>query len=376
MSLFEGRINLDLNLYKKFTKDMLLGLTVPHYLGGTAAPRDIRAPFANVGRMENKGIEIALSTHNFTGKFNWSTDFTFSLNRNMVKELESATATQWGNLDWYTEFQQATMTRAGYPIGVFYGYVTDGLFTDQNDILNHAVQVMAPNSIDAEHPHGINLVNRRDGVWIGDIKFKDLNGDGVINTDDRTVIGDPNPDFTAGLNNTFTFGPFDLSVYVTASYGAEILNYQKVELSGMTSIYANQLAIVNNRAKYNYLDPALSTSDPSNVTLANPGANIPRYATSDNNRNNRMSDRFIEDGSYLRIQTASLGYTFPSSLTKKVKIERLKLYINAQNLYTFTNYSGYDPEIGAFDQNPRVQNVDMGRYPTPRVILFGIDVDF
>lgn len=375
LSLFSGRVTFDVNFYKKYTKDLLLQLTVPSYLGGTG-DQDIAAPFANIGKLENKGFEITLSSTNINGKFNWNSDFTFTLNRNMVKELESEGATQWGRLDWYTEFQQATMTRAGYPIGVFYGYVTDGLFQNQEDILNHAVQVMEANTIDAEHPNGINLVNRRDGVWIGDIKFKDLDGNGVINTDDRQVIGDPNPDFTCGLNNNFSYGPFDMSVYLTASYGGDVLNYQKVELSGMTSIYANQLSIVNDRARYQLIDPAGSDTDPANVVLANPDATIPRYATTDNNRNNRMSDRFIEDGSYLRIQTVSLGYTLPSALTKKIKMEKLKLYINVNNLYTFTNYSGYDPEIGSFDQNARLQNVDMGRYPAPRVITFGIDVDF
>jgi hypothetical protein len=268
------------------------------------------------------------------------------------------------------------MTKAGHPLGVFYGYQTEGLFQNKQDILDHAVQIQAKNSVDDTHPNGINFVDRSDGLWVGDIKFKDINGDGVIDTKDQTVIGDPNPDFTCGLTNNFNYGPFDLTIQLAASVGGDILNIQKFELAGMGSMYNNQLQVVNGRAREKLIDPAGSNTDPDNVVIANPGATVPRYALGNNNKNSRMSDRWIEDGSYLRIQTISLGYTLPSTLTKKVKIERLKVYMNINNLYTFTNYSGYDPEIGAFDQNARFQNVDMGRYPLPKIFTFGVDVDF
>ena len=127
----------------KYTKDMLLQLSIPRYLGGTDVPRDIRAPYANIGKLENKGIDIALSSHNIqSGKFSWNTDLTFSMNRNEIVELESELATQYANLYWYSEFQTATLTTAGYPIGVFYGYETEGIFINQTDILTHAVQIV------------------------------------------------------------------------------------------------------------------------------------------------------------------------------------------------------------------------------------------
>ena len=213
-------------------------------------------------------------------------------------------------------------------------------------------------------------------MWIGDIKFEDLNGDGVINEDDQTVIGNPNPDFTFGFNNTFTFGNFDLSIYLRGAVGGDILNYSRVRIEGMTNIYTNQAATVTNRSRDALIDPEGEPEDPANVILANPGTDMPRFATNDVNRNNRMSDRFIEDGSYLRIQNITFAYTLPRSLTQKVKIERLRIYVNAQNLYTFTKYSGYDPEIGSFNQNALIQNVDMGRYPSPRIYSMGVDVDF
>lgn len=375
LSLFEGRVDFTIDAYKKFTSKMLLQLSIPSYLGG-ANYNDIRAPFANVGRMENQGFDLSLTTRNITGKkFSWSTNLTFSRNRNEVVELDNDARIYWRNLYWYSEFQTATRTGVGSPVGMFYGYVADGLFTDQQDILNHPVQVSDGN-ITSENPNGQNLVNKTQGVWIGDVKFKDLNGDGVVNVDDQTIIGDPNPDFTFGFNNEFSYGPFDLTVYLNGSYGADVLNYSRVVIEGQTSVFNNQAATVANRAQIELIDPNGAADDPENVFLANPGTDIPRPTTNDNNRNNRMSDRYIEDGSYIRIQNVRLGYTLPVAITRKYRIERLKLYVNAQNVYTFTEYSGYDPEIGAFNQNPLLQNVDMGRYPSPRLITFGLDVDF
>ena len=141
-------------------------------------------------------------------------------------------------------------------------------------------------------------------------------------------------------------------------------------------MYSNQGAAVDKRARFALRDPNGSTLDPANVYLANPDAELPRPTTTDNNRNNRMSDRFIEDGSYIRLQNVRLGYTLPARWTQRIKVEQLHFYINAQNLHTFTKYSGYDPEIGAFNQDPLLQNVDMGRYPSPRVFTFGLDADF
>src|SRR5690606_31824457 len=151
-------------------------------------------PWANVGRMENKGIEVAVSSVNIDkGNLRWSTNANFTINRNTIKELAGAALRE--NIYWYTGFQNATMTDVGYPVAQFYGYVADGIFTSKEEILGHAVQVAGPD--------GRNLIERSTGVWLGDIKWKDINNDGVINSEDRTIIGDPNPDWTFGINNTF-----------------------------------------------------------------------------------------------------------------------------------------------------------------------------
>ena len=376
LSLFAGRIDFVAEIYKKKTDDMLLQLSIPSYLGGTSW-EDIKSPYVNVGSMENKGVEFTLTTHNLKlNKFAWITNLTMSFNKNKVLALDDPSTRYWENLNWYSEFQTVSMTKVGEPLGVFYGYQTDGIFQNQDEILAAPVQIVDPESVSDENPNGTNLVDYTTGVWMGDIKFKDLNDDGVINTEDQTVIGDPNPDFTYGFNNVFSYGPVELTIYLRGSYGAEILNYSRVQIEGMTSPYSNQAMTVADRSRSALIDPEGDPDDPANVILANPGTDMPRFATNDNNRNNRMSDRFIENGSYLRIQNVSIAYTLPQDLTRKVKIDRLRVYINGQNLYTFTKYSGYDPEIGAFDQNSRKQNIDMGRYPSPRMITFGLDIDF
>ncbi|MEH0153396.1 TonB-dependent receptor [Limibacter armeniacum] len=376
LSLFSGRATLTVDLYDKQTKDMLLQLSVPSYLGGTGWD-DISAPYGNVGSLQNRGIEVALATVNYDkNDFTWSSNFNISVNRNEVLDLADNSKPYFKNLYWYSEFQTATMTKVGQPIGVFYGYVTEGLFKDREDIINHAVQVKQDGSETDEKPNGVNLVDKTSGVWVGDVKFKDLNGDGIINTDDQTIIGNPNPDFTFGFNNNFRYKGFDLSIFLSGAYGGDILNYSRVMIEGQTSLYNNQSAEVNNRARYQYSDPSAAHDDQYAVSLANPETTIPRFTTNDVNRNNRMSDRFIEDGSYLRIQNVKLAYTFPAAMTRRFMVQKLRLYSSIQNLYTFTNYSGYDPEIGAFNQNPLMQNVDMGRYPTPRVYTLGIDVEF
>lgn len=380
LALWNGRVDLSIDGYKKYTEDMLLQVNIPNYLGGGAG--GVGAPYSNVGKLENKGFEVALTTRNIEGnKLSWTTDFNFTLNRNIIKELDK---TYSKGLYWYAGFDDVTRTAEGHPVGQFYGYITEGIFKSEDDILNHAVQVKQDGSESSEKPHGINYIHKRDGVWIGDVKFKDISGpdgkpDGIIDSHDKTYIGDPNPDFTFGFNNAFTYGPFELTVYLTGSYGAEIFSYSKYRNENMEGTYNNQATVVADRARIVMKDPDGSTptdTDVSNLTLENPDTDVPRYAQLNVNSNSRMSDRWIEDGSYLRIQNISFAYTFPNSLTQRARIERLRVYANVQNLYTLTNYSGYDPEIGAFNQDPLLQNVDMGRYPTPRVYTVGLSLNF
>ena len=386
LSLFQGRVDVTVDLFKRGTRDLLMDMPLPLYLGGASGGGvfAINAPIVNLGRMENKGIDIAVNTHNVrTSDFSWDTDVIFSLVRNKVTKLATTDAIA-SNVYLYGVYSVPTLSQVGMPVGQFYGYQTEGLFQDRADIENHAVQYLQPGSINAEHPKGVNKVHRTDGVWIGDVKFKDLDGDGEITAADQTFIGNPNPKFTFGFNNNFTYKSFSLSVFVTGSQGGKIFNALRIRTEGMQNLSNNQLAAVDGRAKTELINPtgnystdALAREIIENVKLINPNSSIPRYTATDVNGNASIpSDRWIEDGSYVRIQNISLGYTVPVAWITKTKLTRVRVYGNAQNAFVFTKYSGYDPEVGANNQNVLQQSVDSGRYPTPRMFTIGLDVDF
>ena len=366
LALFNSRISLTADVYSKQSEGLLLQVSLPSYLGGSAW-EDVQAPMVNIGQIRNRGVELSLTTQNVqTGDFRWSTGLVFSLNRNQVVALNDDAQKIYSGLAWYAKYQNITITQVGSPIGVFYVYQTNGLFTDRMDIINSPVQI----DLDGD---GVNDVGER-AVWPGDLKFKDISGpdgkpDGVINDFDQTVIGDPNPDFTYSIGNTLAYKNLELTVALSGSQGGDILSWTHTELEGLSNIWSNQLASAAGAARVN-------TDDPNNPYLANAGATVPRVTSNDNNDNRRASNRYIEDGSYLRIQNIALGYSLPARWVARLAVQQLKVYVNLQNLYTITGYSGFDPEIGAFNQSALLQNVDMGHYPIPRVYTLGLTIRF
>jgi TonB-dependent starch-binding outer membrane protein SusC len=359
LALFDYRVELMVDVYQQKTDDMLLVLPLPNYLG-SGHWMGIGSPWVNIGELENRGLEIALNTRNIarTG-FSWNSDFIFSHNRNKVLSLGDEGAAIYQTVQW---FNTVTKTEAGYPIGQFYGYVVDKVFESHEEILNSPTQ----------HAN----VDPITGVWMGDIKFKDINGDGVIDDADRQYIGDPNPLFTFGFNNSLRWANFDLGVYLQGSYGNKIFNFTRRQTEGMFSGYSNQLATVNDRTRVRLIDPDGDLSDPANYTVTVSPNGMPRATSTNPNNNTRISDRYVEDGSYVRIQNVTLGYRLPARLGSRFAIEELRVYASIQNLYTFTNYTGYDPEIGNYNQNSMLMGIDNGRYPLPRMMTLGLNVGF
>lgn len=363
LGLLDDRINLTAEVYLKKTDDLLLEISLPATFGTQVA-----GPFANIGKMENKGVELGINSVNVDkGNFKWTTAANLTVNRNKVTEMAGSPLRR--NLYWYTGFQSATMTTVGYPVSQFYGYVMEGLFKTKEEIQSHAVQI-------AGGPDGTNLIEKTTGVWIGDVKWKDINNDGVINSDDQTVIGDPNPDFTFGFDNTFTYGRVSLYAQLIGTVGGEILNYSRARNEQMITTFDNQSRTIVNRAQTKLKEGGTDINNIDDIELVNPDTDIPRFDNGAENFNHHLSTRWIEDGTFVRIQNLRLAYTFSSELLSKIRISRAQIYGNVQNVATFTKYKGLDPQIGSFNQSALMMNVDMGRYPSPRVFTLGVNVDF
>ena len=213
-------------------------------------------------------------------------------------------------------------------------------------------------------------------VWYGDFLFEDLNNDGVIDEKDRTYIGNPEPKFTLGFTNNFTWRDFDASIFLHAVVGNKVFNYVRQQYANPSPNAGGRLKEVVNHALVGKIDPE-GGNDFTNYHVVNAEtATIQRVWPADLNNNNRVSDRFVEDASYLRVKNIVLGYTLPGKLTRKAYIERLRFYVNIQNPFTITGYDGYDPEIGAYNQGVLLRGIDHARYPTQRIYTIGLNINF
>ena len=327
LSLWNSRLTLSIDGYIKNTADMLVKAAIPI----TSGYEDIYTTYTNAGKVSNKGAELTVSSVNFestdAGGFRWETTLNATYNSNRIVSLNSDTPLyQNENGGAYI-----TMQKNGLPINVFYGYVTDGLFQTQAEIDSHAFQ--------------------QTGTAPGDIRFKDLNNDGVINENDRTVIGDPNPDWIFSMSNTFSYKGFDLSIYLQGVAGNDIFNATSISNESMSSA-RNQTASV----RYRWTGYGTSTV-------------VPRAVYGDPNQNSRISDRFVEDGSYLRLKNITLSYTFPTRWLEKIHVDNARIYLSCENVATLTKYSGFDPEVG-------INGIDGNRYPISRTLSLGLNFNF
>lgn len=323
LSFFDQRLHATADFYVKNTNDMLVPMSVPISTGYS----DESVPNINAGKMRNTGVEVSLNSLNFKGDFTWTTTVNFAYNKNRILSLNGDVPMYFDNNIHYV----------GAPVSAFYGYVTDGIFQTQAEIDNHAIQTIGSDKYTSTQP--------------GDIRFKDLNNDGIINEDDRTILGSPTPTWTFSMSNRFEFYGIDIEIYLQGAAGNKIYNGNRATLEAM-SVAQNQMTTVLDRWR------------PDNTDT-----NIPRAVFSDPNKNNRVSDRFLEDGDYLRLKSITIGYTIPKQYTKKALMEEVRFSFSGQNLYTLTRYTGLDPEVGGTGNDNNV-------YPVTRNFTFGVNVTF
>lgn len=381
-AFLDNRIEFIVDAYLKKTDNLLMEAALPSYVINNDW-QGMSAPWVNTGSIENKGIEFTLNTVNINkGDWSWRTGATLSINRNKLTALNSDDATISGEIGTET----LTLSKIGGPVGRFYGYNVIGMYKTADDFYqkNSKGEFLldaAGNKVPTPRPadgDGNMYPIAPNSIWVGDYIFEDVNGDGKIDNNDRTFIGDPNPDFTFGLNNTITWKNFDFSFFINGSVGGDIYNYVR---QGHTNPekYGNMMKEVAGYAKVGLIDPNGSATDINNVYVTNPDlATAQRISTAGQNQNdnNRVSSRFIEDGSYLRLKSISLTYNFPKKWLAPLQIQSLSIYGNIQNLFTITGYDGYDPEIGANGQSVILQNIDNYRYPSQRIYTFGLKLAF
>jgi len=308
--LLHNRLTINADYYFKRTRNMLMWVTLP---AGSAAVSSIQR---NEGEMTNQGIELSLSSKNLVGKFKWNTDFNISHNQNMLVKLDFKQVYYDARVtDILSDY--AVKNMPGRPLGGFWGYESQG--------------------VDPE---------------TGELMYVDKNDDGFINASDRGYIGDPNPDFTYGMTNSFSFKNFNLSVLLQGTYGNDIFNVSRIESEGMYDAKNQSKRIVERWRR-----PGMITSIPK------AGYDM------------KISSYFIEDGSYLRVKDVTLSYDFSMNWMKKLGISKLQPYATVTNLFTFTKYLGFDPEVNQWGNSGNVQGIDYGTYPQTRSFIFGVNVD-
>ncbi|MEO9476210.1 MAG: TonB-dependent receptor [Cyclobacteriaceae bacterium] len=324
IGLFEDRIIINTDYYRMVTSDLLFEVPLPEYSGFSSVLK-------NAGKVENKGYELGISSRNLVGDLKWNMDVNFSINKNKILELSDTVDVFYKNSPGAVLGGENQVLRVGKPVGMFFGYVYDGVYQEGDEVISG-------------------------GEGLGGEKFRDLDEDGKLSADDRTIMGNPHPDFIWGFNNTFTFKGFDLNIFFQGSQGNDIANYTRYELDGLIG-KSNATAAMKQRWT------------PENTETDVPAAK---------SRPARFSSRWIEDGSYVRLKSLALGYTLPKAWVSKMNVRSFRIYVSGQNLWTATNYSGVDPEVsfrssGAQDSN-RNLGLDFASYPMAKSYTVGLSI--
>lgn len=346
LGLFSNRITFTAEAYNRQTDGLILAVPIPNSLGFSSSALD------NIGSMKNWGYEFQAGYNQNTGGFRWNVSANVGITRNRVLNLATPNASIFSGQNADFGGFDITKTEAGQPLQSFYGYQVDGIFQSVDEINRY-------NAAD-----GTSTSLYQDKAAPGDIRFKDLNGDGKIDPSDRTYLGSYLPNFNYGANFSANYKNFDLTLYIQGVQGNKIYNGTKVITEGMLRLFNAGTQVLNA------------------WTPTNTNTNIPRAVSGDPNNNSRTSDRFVEDGSYLRVKNLSIGYTVPvsvlTSLTKS-SVSSIRVYVSTQNLLTLTKYSGYDPEVGVRPltvggSSALISGIDYASYPQARTVLVGLQI--
>ena len=343
LGFFNDRVALTVDLYHKLTRDLLLQADLPYTTGYAST-------YLNVGKMQNRGLEITLETTNIQNKnFTWTTNFNIAFNQSKVKELSRNQETLLSTVTFDNAYsaEPSYIAQVGKPLGLMYGYIYDGTYKYEDfDVSggNYTLKSNVPNN-----------GNDRSTIQPGDAKYVDINGDGVVDDNDRTIIGRGQPIHTGGFTNNFKYKNFDLNIFFTWSYGNDILN-------------ANRLLFDNGLWKR---ETNMFASYADRWTPENPNSDIPRAAS----QPNVFSSRVIEDGSYLRLKSVTLGYNFPQRVLKKLTLSSARIFVSGENLWTWTSYTGYDPEVSVRN-SALTPGFDYSAYPRAYNFSVGLNVSF
>jgi len=370
LGFLENRVQISADYFIRKTDNLLMTAPLPDYMGVNGTGK-INPPQINFGSLKNTGWTLSITSTNIdTKRFVWSSNFNISAVRPVITKLNSNSAQAIRTANFSSNVME--VAQVGQAPWQFYGYVFEGYFKSVDEINNSAVPV---DNTGKRYPADSDPSK---GIWVGDVKFKDINGDGIIDTKDQTTIGNPWPKFSGGFTNTFTYRDFDLNVLLTYSYGNDILNWQQNLSARPYNFWTSQnmLAAVTDAAQ-------VGTDANGNPYLVNPNAFIPRtgFGNDVNGNWNYLTNRWVEDGSYLRLKNVSLTYSFPKSLIMKQRfIKGIKLTVGAQNLLTWTKYKGFDPEVGAYvgpgtGSTNQVIGVDYNHYPLTRMYTFSVNVN-
>jgi TonB-linked SusC/RagA family outer membrane protein len=366
IAFLNNRLAMSIDIYKNTTSDLLVNVPVPTSSGYTEQ-------IQNVGATSNKGIEIQLNgTPVQTGNFSWRGNFNISFNKNKIEKLGAFQNSFLFSSGWAGGNQPFDyLVRVGEPVGTIWGLITDGYYTIDDFNYNAGVYTLKG---DVPDNSSVTATPPQPGV----LKFKDISGpagkpDGVVDNFDRTIIGNTQPKFFGGLNQQFTWKNFDLSVFVNFQVGNDVYNANKLEFSSGYTINSNLLAIANDRWR-TINDQGVVVTDPAELAAINAHAKLWQPLRSA--ASFYVHSWAVEDGSFLRVNNVTLGYSIPRKLLSRLKITNFRIYGTVNNLYTLTNYSGYDPEVNTRRSSPLTPGVDFSAYPRSRAYLVGVNVSF